>query len=107
MYESPINEILGEMQITYENECMKVVQSVGFDVNKEELTKALQYDRNQYEKGHKDGYEFGIDEFAEKLCTNVDSFVAEVNGIKADLLTLDYFSEFVFEVAEQLKGVQE
>ena len=48
-----------------------------------------------------------IDEFAEKLNTDVESFVAEVDGVRADLLTLDYFSEFVFEVAEQLKGVQE
>lgn len=54
MYESPINQILGEMQITYENECLKAVQSVGFDVNKEELAKALMYDRNQYEKGYAD-----------------------------------------------------
>ena len=45
-----------------------------------------------------------IDDFAEKLNTDVESFVAEVNGIKADLLTLDYFSEFVFEIAEQMKG---
>ena len=45
-----------------------------------------------------------IDEFAEKLNTDVESFEAEVNGIRADLLTLDYFSEFVFEIAEQLKG---
>ena len=48
-----------------------------------------------------------IDEFAEKLNTDVESFVAEVDGVRADLLTLDYFSEFVFEVAEKLKGVQE
>ena len=45
-----------------------------------------------------------IDEFAEKLNTYVESFEAEVNGIRADLLTLDYFSEFVFDVAERLKG---
>jgi len=45
-----------------------------------------------------------IDEFAEKLNTDVESFVAEVDGVRADLLTLDYFSEFVFEVAEKLKG---
>ena len=44
-----------------------------------------------------------IDKFAEKLCTDVESFVAEVNGIKADLLTLDYFHEFVCEIAEQMK----
>ena len=56
MYESPVNQILGEMQTTYENNCIKAVQSYGFDVNKEELTKALAYDRNQYEKGYIDGY---------------------------------------------------
>ena len=48
-----------------------------------------------------------IDEFAEKLNTDVESFVAEVDGVRADLLTLDYFSEFVFEVAERLKGAEE
>lgn len=44
-----------------------------------------------------------IDEFVEKLSTDVESFVATVNGVEADLLTLDYFDEFIFEVAEQLK----
>ena len=44
-----------------------------------------------------------IDEFAEKLSTDVESLVAIVNGIEADLLTLDYFDEFIFDVAEQLK----
>lgn len=66
MYESPINQILGEMQIAYEDGCMKAVQNVGFDVNKEELIKALQYDRNQYEKGYKDGYNKAIDDVMEK-----------------------------------------
>lgn len=45
-----------------------------------------------------------IDDFAEKLCEDVESFTAEVNGMKADLLTLDYLSEIVFKIAEQLKG---
>lgn len=44
-----------------------------------------------------------IDEFTEKLSTDVESFVATVNGIEADLLTLDYFDEFIFDMAEQLK----
>ena len=47
-----------------------------------------------------------IDEFVEKLNTDVESFVADVDGVRADLLTLDYFSEFVFDVAEQMKGEQ-
>lgn len=54
-YESPITQIIGEMQTKYENGVLKAVQGVGFHVNKEELTKALVYDRGQYEKGYKDG----------------------------------------------------
>lgn len=45
-----------------------------------------------------------IDEFAEQMQEKVESFQAEINGIRADLLTLDYFSEFVFEIAEQMKA---
>ena len=45
-----------------------------------------------------------IDEFVEKLSTNVESFQAEVNGIKADLMTEDYFHEYIWEIAEQMKG---
>ena len=44
-----------------------------------------------------------IDEFVEKLSTNVESFEAEVNGIKADLMTEDYFHEYVWEIAEQMR----
>ena len=56
MYESPITAILTDMETLYEKECVKVVQSCGFNVNKDELTKALQYDRKQYDKGYADGY---------------------------------------------------
>lgn len=45
-----------------------------------------------------------IDDFVEKLLTDVESFTAEVNGMRADLLTLDYLTEFVDEVVEEMKG---
>ena len=44
-----------------------------------------------------------IDEFVERLVTNVESFQAEVNGIRADIMTEDYFHEYVMETAEQMK----
>ena len=62
MYESPINIIISKLCTKLESDCIKSVQSYGFDVDKEELAKALYYDRNQYEKGHKDGYNEGIDD---------------------------------------------
>lgn len=71
MYESPITIIQGELQTTMEKECMKVVQAYGFDVNKEELAKALSYDRIQYSKGYSDGYDKAIDDFVCRLRSRI------------------------------------
>ena len=62
MYESPINIIISELCTKIESDCIKSVQRYGFDVDKEELAKVLNYDRKQYEKGHTDGYNEGIDD---------------------------------------------
>lgn len=53
-YESPIQTILSDMRVEYEENMVRAVQSLGFCVNKEELIKALHYDRGQYEKGYAD-----------------------------------------------------
>lgn len=53
-YQSPITAIIGQMETHMDGKCLKVVQSYGFDVNAEELAKALAYDRNQYDKGYAD-----------------------------------------------------
>ena len=53
-YQSPITMIASQIEMTMENETLKAVQRVGVDVDKNELIKALNYDRQQYEKGFKD-----------------------------------------------------
>lgn len=53
-YKSPIEIIQGEMEMRFEGEVMKAVQNVGINVNKDELLKALAYDRDQYNKGYHD-----------------------------------------------------
>lgn len=60
-YESPITKIEQEItsqivkteekELTYE-----VKKAIGYSIEKEELIKALQYDRQQYDKGYNDGY---------------------------------------------------
>lgn len=59
MWESPITMITENIvrDITRKTDGVLVeyVHNVGFDVDKEELAKALAYDRNQYEKGYADG----------------------------------------------------
>ena len=55
-YDSPIKMILGDVQTTIDENCVKVVQSYGYDVNVEELKKALNYDRDQYQQGYMKGF---------------------------------------------------
>jgi len=55
MYESPIAIITTEYQSSIDDEVLKVTQKLGIDVDKDELIKALKYDRGQYEKGYADG----------------------------------------------------
>ena len=52
VYESPITLVADQMRTEMEANCVKVVQNYGFDVNAEELAKALAYDRDQYDKGY-------------------------------------------------------
>lgn len=59
MYESPLNRIYRDIQSQMlkqdeENMMLCVNQAVGYSVDKQELIKALNYDREQYEKGYKD-----------------------------------------------------
>lgn len=59
MYESPLTKIYGDIQSQIikqdeENMMFAVNQTVGYDVDKEELIKALNYDRDQYKKGYAD-----------------------------------------------------
>ena len=53
-YQSPIELITGQMNLLLESEICKAVQNVGVNVDKDELLKALQYDRGQYQKGYND-----------------------------------------------------
>lgn len=60
MYESPVDVVYNQMRTEVDNHIFKAIVDVGVNVNKEELIKALQYDRGQYDKGYKDGYEDGL-----------------------------------------------
>ena len=63
MYESPIKIIESTIDSIYADIVKKkddaifaeIQTSFGVDLDREELIRALQYDRNQYEKGYADG----------------------------------------------------
>lgn len=60
MWESPVNiyETISDMveKEIEGNIIVEIKKQLGIDVNKEALIKALQYDRNQYDKGYQDGF---------------------------------------------------
>lgn len=58
MYKSPIEIIIGQIKTNYENEIYSAVQNVGINVDREELLKALEYDRGQYEEGFREGEKY-------------------------------------------------
>lgn len=78
MYESPINLYMQEIMTTMENErenaiTAKISESIGFDVDKGELIKALQYDRQQYNEGYADAkaeYESMLDQIRAEIAND-------------------------------------
>ena len=80
MYESPItnyiSEIYDKQMVERENFILTTVsEKIGVDVNREELIKALKYDRHQYEKGYADAKA----EYAPKW-TRVEDGLPETDG---------------------------
>ena len=58
MYKFPIELICGELYTQLEREgenmVLNAIRKMGVNIDKEELLKALQYDRKQYKKGYED-----------------------------------------------------
>ena len=59
LYEPPItmqiDEAIKQQRVEQENAiAYKITETIGIDINREELIKALNYDRQQYEKGYAD-----------------------------------------------------
>ncbi len=55
MYKPLIEIFYGEMQTQLDRDILKAVQKYYIVVDKDELIRALAYDREQYEKGYGDG----------------------------------------------------
>lgn len=57
-WEPPVNIMEKEWETKIEGDIIKAIKSYNIDVDKEELIKALNYDRNQYKAGYKDALEW-------------------------------------------------
>lgn len=60
MYQSPIeiitNQIADKVINDLNQKVFTAVERIGININPTELIKALAYDREQYERGYRDGY---------------------------------------------------
>lgn len=88
MYESPIEMIMEDIQTQIvkqqENDIYQAVQRYGIVIDKEELIKALQYDREQYTKGYKDALDeikkYLVGRLREKQQRHLDLYDERMNG---------------------------
>lgn len=55
---------------------METLMRANVTVDKDELIKALEYDRGQYEKGFTDGYNAGIEEGNRQMLERLKTFVS-------------------------------
>ena len=95
MYEPTIliKEMENSFRLETENGICKAIKDMGIVVDKEELLKALQYDRGQYDKGYRDG----IKEFIKRLeDESIESLVCLGYGEK------DLQNIVEFETAERI-----
>ena len=103
MYNSPIEKIYGELQTQIvqedENMVMKAIREVGINVDKEELIKALQYDRNQYTKGYEDGKNDVLDKIRAEI-EGLTYYWCEVNPRTVIDEVLDIIDKYKAESEE-------
>lgn len=103
MYESPITTMITEVQDNIAkqfaeqtgNMVYEEIRQVGIHVDKDEMLKALKYDRNQYSKGYADGEA----EMREKIDKAIEEILAEIEKLKRDEYSQrqnDYCDGFVF-----------
>ena len=104
MYENPIMQVTNDIQSKIIKDqqdtiMQTITQTMGFEVDKEELIKALNYDRNQYTKGHNDGYLEGITDM-KNLIYEIKDELFKLRKINLDKGNFDI--EKGMEIAEDI-----
>lgn len=74
-YQSPIQQIVSDMSLKMENDIYTAAQKVCTYVDKEELIKALSYDRGQWEQGYANGYSEGYEQGRKEALESIKEYV--------------------------------
>ena len=103
MYKSPIDityqnfgDLVLQISKNTDEAIYKAVCNYAIEVDREELLKALRYDRDQYERGYNDGYKAALYaaeiKIREELFTKISASISEtineeINNIKETRIT--------------------
>ena len=99
-YKSPVQLITNQMQTKLEGQILEAIQNVGVVVDKEELIKAMNYDRDQYASGFENGYNKAIDDYKQNIETLEKAYKDRNYAAYEQILF------FAKEIDEQLKGAK-
>ena len=100
-YESPITKVIQQVeQDLFRQEedalILEVNRKIGFDIDKDRLIKALQYDSDQYHKGYKDGLKDNFNHNLESIRAKIkneiilhDEFFDDLNNMELLLDIID------------------
>ena len=113
-WESPITKIYGDIHNEIvrqdeENCTFAIEQAIGYKVDKEELIKALRYDREQYNKGYNDGVKETFIEELEKIKAEIGAKVFEIQPTSDKYFggvddVMDIVSNIIDKYISELKG---
>ena len=105
-YESPItgyvNNIVEQTIEARDNAvCATIREQYAIDVNREELIKALNYDRGQYNKGYSDGYKDAQQRYAREWVSADDELPEDMQRV---LIWFEYYRYGDFNCMYQTYG---
>lgn len=108
MYKSPIEIIYSSIEAQMENEIYKEVLKYGINVDKEELLKALKYDREQYQRGYQDCLKEKVKLLEKQLDIAIKDLCFTVKGADACNYLDDLYEAISERILKQArKEVQE
>lgn len=84
MYKSCIEVITRTVPSKIEGEILEAIAEIGVTVDKDELIKALKYDRDQYDKGYEDGQRDAEEEI-ERLNRICNSYALQYGTVRDQL----------------------
>lgn len=94
MYESTIKIFAGQIKTNYQDAIFSAIQNVGINVDREELLKALEYDRGQFDKGWEEGFHDGFVHGLEIAIIEVENIIGRTKKAEKLCATLqDYKSD--------------